>query len=207
MARMDTALRAAAPALALALGHEPFYRLISCDGEDEAARRRLLEEYFHYSLLEARRIGRCIVPQDPAQGAAAWTLPQPEQVSAAAAADKSRFLHRLLGPKGRENHRRLLEFMAVKTCELHLQDAWYLSILGVHPRLQGLGIGAALIAPTLIEAARAGATAYLETFDPRNHRFYARAGFAEMASFIEPVSGSRYWIFRKEPQDPAIDAA
>ncbi|MFN8582601.1 MAG: GNAT family N-acetyltransferase [Gemmatimonadaceae bacterium] len=43
-------------------------------------------------------------------------------------------------------------------------NAWYLSILGVHPSLQGRGVGSRLVRRTLEELDRNGAPSYLETY-------------------------------------------
>ena len=88
------------------------------------------------------------------------------------------------------------------------EPAWYLSIVGVAPSAQGHGIGARLIEPTLAEADEAGAHCYLETFDPRNPRFYERPGFSAVGFHVEPVTGSTYTIYTimdRSPKPPSRD--
>jgi len=48
--------------------------------------------------------------------------------------------------------------------------------------------------PTVAEAGIAGAMRYLETFSPRNIKFYERAGFHAIASFLEPTTRARYTV-------------
>ena len=54
---------------------------------------------------------------------------------------------------------------------------YYLSFVGVAPRLQGLGLGSAILEATLKQADEMGWPAYLENSNPRNHRLYERNGF------------------------------
>ena len=54
---------------------------------------------------------------------------------------------------------------------------WYLWTLGVDPRLQSRGVGSALLRHKLAEIDAEGATAYLESSDPKNVPFYERHGF------------------------------
>jgi len=54
---------------------------------------------------------------------------------------------------------------------------FYLAFIAVAPRLQGLGLGGALLDATLKRADRGGFPAYLENSNARNTRLYERAGF------------------------------
>jgi ribosomal protein S18 acetylase RimI-like enzyme len=54
---------------------------------------------------------------------------------------------------------------------------FYLAFIGVVPRMQGAGIGSALLRQTLLRTDAAGASAYLENSNPRNLKLYERAGF------------------------------
>ncbi len=189
-----------APALVAALLDDPFYQAITADcGVDVAARCSMLTQYFEYSLREADRTGRCIVHEDPALGAAAWLLPRPPQVEAAEASAKAACLAELLGPRGWDNYRRIIASMSGRSRPLVPAHAWYLTIIAVHPAAQGRGIGARLLRPTLAEASRAGAYAFLETFTPRNLLFYEHAGFVRVAEFLEPTTGARYALMGRAP--------
>ncbi|HUO92142.1 MAG TPA: N-acetyltransferase [Rhizomicrobium sp.] len=54
---------------------------------------------------------------------------------------------------------------------------YYLSFVAVAPRLQGLGLGSAILDATLKRADAQGWAAYLENSNPRNTRLYERHGF------------------------------
>src|ERR1700745_1464923 len=100
-----TPFQQASTALAESLFHDPFYQAITDGfGDDLAARKTALQQYFHYSLEEAERTGRCVLASDPRLGAAAWLLPRPREVEKVESAAKSEFLGTVLGPRGKENY-------------------------------------------------------------------------------------------------------
>jgi GNAT superfamily N-acetyltransferase len=188
------------PALVAALIGDPFYQAITVDcGVDAERRFSVLSSYFEYSLQEADRTGRCTVYEDPTLGAAAWLLPRAPALDLAETSAKAAHLSGLLGPKGRDNYRRIIEFMSRRSELLVSPDAWYLTIVGVHPAAQGRGIGARLLRPTLAEASKAGAYAFLETFSPRSLVFYEHVGFVPVAEFIEPTTAAQYVLMRRTP--------
>jgi GNAT superfamily N-acetyltransferase len=98
---------------------------------------------------------------------------------------KAEFLAAALGAAGADAYRRIVDFMRPRALAAIPEPAWYLSIVGVTPSAQGQGIGRRHVEPTLAEADAAGADCYLETFDPRNPRFYERLGFSAVASHAE----------------------
>jgi GNAT superfamily N-acetyltransferase len=63
---------------------------------------------------------------------------------------------------------------------------FYLAFIAVAPRLQGLGLGGAMLEATLRRADAAGMPAYLENSNPKNTRLYARAGFATRKNIAPP---------------------
>lgn len=196
------------PALADALIVDPFYLAISVDFEhDMAQRKAVLAAYFGYSMDEAARTGRCLVPDDPTLGAAAWLLPRADDVDAAESAAKQAFLEGALGPRGLDNYHRIVDFMSARAPAVVPPGAWYLSILGVSPAAQGRGIGARLLAPTLAEADAAGAPCFLETFTPPSVGFYERLGFCSAAAHHEPVSGAQYLIMCRPPSVHGAEGA
>jgi GNAT superfamily N-acetyltransferase len=184
-------------ALVEALFHEGFYQGLLVD-TPPAAHHRVLAAYFAYSLDEAGRTGRVVLAPDPSLGAAAWLLPRPPDVDATERRSKHEALARLFGPDGCANYERMIAFMGPRADAAVPADAWYLSILGVHPSAQGHGLGAALLEPTLAEARAAGVTCWLETFSPRAERFYARLGFTTCARHHEPTIDEDYVIMRRE---------
>lgn len=194
-----TAFVEASAALAESLLDDPFYWAISDDcGTDIAARKRVLSRYFHYSLEEAERTGRCVVAQDPSLGAAAWLLPRSPETEAAESSAKSQYLASVLGPRGVENYYRIVRYMAPLAAQVIPRGAWYLSIIGILPSARGRGLGAELLADTLEEATQAEVACYLETFSPRNLRFYERLGFRWVADHHEPTTNKEYVVMRRD---------
>jgi ribosomal protein S18 acetylase RimI-like enzyme len=63
---------------------------------------------------------------------------------------------------------------------------FYLAFIGVAPRLQGLGLGGAMLEATLKRADAAHMPAYLENSNPKNTRLYERAGFVARQSISPP---------------------
>ena len=55
---------------------------------------------------------------------------------------------------------------------------FYLAFIAVAPRLQGLGLGSAILEATLKRIDEARADAYLENSNPKNAPLYERHGFA-----------------------------
>lgn len=54
---------------------------------------------------------------------------------------------------------------------------WYLPMIGIDPVQQGRGLGSALLKHALALVDRDGATAYLESSNPKNVPLYERHGF------------------------------
>ena len=54
---------------------------------------------------------------------------------------------------------------------------YYFADIGVAPRVQGTGIGSALMRPTLERCDAQGLSAYLEASSERNAALYERLGF------------------------------
>jgi GNAT superfamily N-acetyltransferase len=92
----------------------------------------------------------------------------------------------------------MLNYMAPLAAQVVPSVAWYLSIIGVLPSMQGQGVGAALLAGTLAEASHAHVSCYLETFASRNLRFYQRLGFNQVAEHVEAITGRTYVVMRRD---------
>ncbi len=76
---------------------------------------------------------------------------------------------------------------------------WYVSVLGVHPRQQGKGLGRVLLEPALARADREGLPVYLETSKESNLSFYRHFGF-EIEDEVElPGSGPPVWTMLRPP--------
>ncbi len=91
---------------------------------------------------------------------------------------------------------------AITTARLHRLHppgpAWYLAILGTEPRLQGIGLGSAVLRPVLERCDRMGVQSYLDTATYRDVHFYAGHGF-EVVSELDPVRGPHFWVMRRQP--------
>lgn len=192
-------LDAACPNLVLALENDPFYRAI-CGRfiDDKERRRELLARYFDYSIREGQEIGRCVHLERAAVGVAVWLLPQALGLQESAAERKREFLQTALDKEGFANYYAIVESMSEKAASIVPADAWYLSIVAVDPAEQGKGLGRRLLKPTLEEAARAGATCYLETFSTRNVSFYERLGFVTKTRVLEPTTNAEYAVMVRE---------
>lgn len=185
-------------ALALSLLPDPFYQSITVECGSHEARLLMLERYFEYSLLEAQRTGRLVFAPDASDGAAAWLLPRTDEIQTAESARKAIFMAQLLGQKGSANYHAIVDFMT-PLAERHVSaNAWYLSIAGVNPDAQGRGLGKVLLQPILDEASKHQAPCYLETFMPKNVRFYQQLGFVQVAEYSEPTTGAPYIIMCRE---------
>lgn len=183
-----------------ALENDPFYRSICGAYAPNAVRRRaLLERYFAYSIEEGADWGRYSHLPEPARGMAVWLLPQCPEVHCFAVCRKRTFLKKTLDAEGCANYHRIVEFMRRQAANLVDDDAWYLSIVAVHPEAQGQGLGRKLLEPTIAEADRCAATCYLETFNHRSVRFYERLGFASLAWFEEPTTCADYIMMVRHP--------
>ncbi len=193
----DRIERAAALILADALLDDPFYAAITVDFDGDAvARRAVLTDYFHYSLREGYTLGAVKIETC---GAAIWTLPQPSAVAQSAATAKDEALATLLGPRGFDNYRSIIDFMEPTAHTVVPEGSWYLSILGVAPSQQGRGLGRVLLEPTLHQADSAHVPCFLETYNAASLRFYNRLGFKAAADHLEPTTQARYWVMVREP--------
>ena len=63
---------------------------------------------------------------------------------------------------------------------------FYLAFIAVAPRLQGLGLGGAMMEASLKHIDETGAAAYLENSNPRNTRLYERFGFRTRRNIAPP---------------------
>lgn len=80
---------------------------------------------------------------------------------------------------------------------------WYLGVLACRPERQGHGLGAAVIAPVLASADRAGLPVALETGSSSNVNWYLRRGFG-VAGRTTVQAGTaddrvEVWVMRREP--------
>jgi len=74
---------------------------------------------------------------------------------------------------------------------------FYLAFIGVAPRLQGLGLGGALLEATLARVDAVHEAAYLENSNPKNARLYERAGFVARKNIAPPGAPPLVGMWRK----------
>jgi ribosomal protein S18 acetylase RimI-like enzyme len=63
---------------------------------------------------------------------------------------------------------------------------YYLAFVAVAPRLQGLGLGGAILEATMKRVDEGKSAAYLENSNPKNTRLYERMGFVAKKSISPP---------------------
>jgi GNAT superfamily N-acetyltransferase len=181
-------------ALAAALHDDPFYAALVADlpGHSDA-RRICLGHYFDVALREGATHGRAQL-DSAERGAAIWLLPEDEMTRQEREAAKHEALQTILGPQGFVAYAAMIAAMEQQTAAHIPPESWYLSILGVDPRWQGQGLGAALLTPILAEIDRLGLPCYLETFSERSVHFYQRHGFTIIATHQEPLTVTDYHV-------------
>lgn len=182
-----------ANALFHALREDAFYKTMEqsvLSGSPEQAMLR----YMDYSMQEAEQFGKLFIPEPTPFGASIWSQPLDKATANERNILKKDFLKTQMGDNSLQTYNSIVECMAERTDQVVSDDYWYLSIVGVLPEFQGKGLGQGLLGDVLQEADTAGVPTYLETFTPRNISFYQRLGYESQASFLEPTTGSEYWV-------------
>ena len=171
-AKADDARRLAR-LLAAAFATDPVMDWISRRGPKRAAG---LERFFFW-LLTTRAIPFGEVWMAASGGAAAVWLPPNVPATAGGFIDQMRLMPMFLRMCGLP---RLLRGQAMADAmeRHHPHDPhYYLAFIAVAPRLQGLGLGSAMLDATVKRVDEERAPAYLENSNPKNTRLYERAGF------------------------------
>jgi len=158
---------------AAAFATDPVMDWISRPG---AKRARALEQFFFW-LLRTRAIpfGEVWMSGD-ASVCAAW-LPPGAEATAGGFIEQIKLMPLFVRLCG---FPRLLRGSAMADAmeKNHPNDPhFYLAFIAVAPRLQGLGLGGAMLEATVKRADEAGLPAYLENSNPKNTKLYERAGF------------------------------
>jgi ribosomal protein S18 acetylase RimI-like enzyme len=124
-----------------------------------------------------------------ADGAAVWlppgtTLPE-EEVGAL-----------LVDAVAPDRHEEAFDLLGQMEAHTPAEAHHYLPFIGVDPRMQGRGIGSALLRVGLDRADRDGLPSYLEASSPRNRVLYERHGF-EVVGEIRTATSPPLWpMFR-----------
>lgn len=196
------ARKATAEALYWALQDDAYYQAMEHSASDDAVTaKEAMLRYYDFSMMEGWRYGELVLLDDESMGAAVWSKPVDENLANQIALEKKTFLLQDMGPASLQTYQEITSFMSKHTSQVVPENSWYLSILGLAPHHQGLGLGQQLMEPILNQTDALGVPTYLETFTPRNITFYQRLGYEESASFIEPVTAAEYWVLLRQPQE------
>jgi GNAT superfamily N-acetyltransferase len=158
---------------AAAFANDPVFGWIARRGPKRAEG---LERFFFW-LLQVRAIpfGEVWMADDGA-AATAW-LPPDVPATAGGLLDQIRLLPMFLRLCGLPRMGRGSAMADAMEKHHPRERHYYLAFIAVAPRLQGTGLGSAILAATLKRADDAGLPAYLENSNPRNTALYERHGF------------------------------
>lgn len=188
-----------AEALYRALTGDAFYITME-KSVDRASRREAMIRYMDYSMIEAERYGKLMVPENCCFGASVWATPLDRTLESEKQLNKREFIESQMGLASLETYNAITAFMADKSAALVEENAWYLSIVGLHPHFQGKGLGPDLVTDVLHETDRLHVSTYLETFTERSIPFYRRLGYYPVEKIYEPTCQAHYWLMvRKSP--------
>ncbi len=192
--------RPLALALYEALTEDAFYVAMEASASGSPLQRKeAMLRYYDYSMQEGRRYGTLFATSGRAAGASVWSQPLSNDIYKQKAGQKKEFLRRYMGDNSVDTYEQLNANMSARTEAVVPPGSWYLSILGVAPPFQGQGLGQTLILPMLEQTDVSGCHTFLETFTPRNIRFYEKLGFEVTGDFDEPATRARYWVMVRTP--------
>lgn len=188
-----------AQALYAALSEDAFYvTMKNAIGQSHSASEAMVE-YLIFFMQEAKEYGYLYIPDSHQCGASVWSTPLPISKSKQKASAKQRFISNKMGHEALITYKKMVDNMSQNSKSHVKDDCWYLSIVGLLPEFQNQGLGPGLINEVLEKTDDMGISTYLETFTPRNIRFYQRLGYNKTASFYEPTAESEYWLMTRKP--------
>jgi GNAT superfamily N-acetyltransferase len=185
---------AAAEALALAFVDDPGW--IHFLPEEETRGERLLR-FFTAEIANVVPRHRELWVSEDGGAAALWGRPGAWRVPAWTTVRPLRSMVEVFGS------RLALATWAQLRFERHhprRPEHWYLHYIGVEPRRQGRGLGAALLAPVLGRCDREGTAAHLESSSERSRGLYERHGFEMTGTFALPAGGPPIREMWREPR-------
>ena len=182
-----------------ALTEDAFYITME-ESVRKGSGREAMIRYMDYSMVEAARYGKLLISNDRKSGAAIWWQPLTEEIEVQKNRLKREFLSQHMGSPSLECYDAMVTSMAERSLAHIDPQAWYLSIIGIHPRHQSKGLGIGLIEPVLQQTDRLQRSTFLETFTPKNISFYERLGYQAVDRIHEPTSKADYWLMIREPQ-------
>jgi GNAT superfamily N-acetyltransferase len=187
---------AAAEALALAFLDDPGWAHLLRDSESRGER---LLKFFTAEIANVVPRHRELWVTEDGSGAALWGRPGRWRVPFTRTA---RPLPAMLAVFGARLG--LATWSQLRFERLHPRrpQHWYLHYIGVEPRAQGRGLGAALIDAGLDRCDRERVPAYLEASSERNRALYERHGFDLRGSFPLPMGGPPIREMWRDPSVP-----
>jgi ribosomal protein S18 acetylase RimI-like enzyme len=156
---------------ATAFVNDPVFDWIARPGPKRAA---ALERFFFW-LLKARAIPFGEVWMS--EGAAAAWLPPDAPASPGGFAEQMKLMPLFVRLCGLGRLMRGSAMADAMEKNHPTEQHFYLAFIAVAPRLQGLGLGGALLEATLKHADAGAMPAYLENSNPKNAKLYERYGF------------------------------
>lgn len=188
---------AAAEALALAFADDPGWaHLIPCPGASSELRAERLLTFFTAEIENAVPEHRELWVTEDGGGAALWGRPGRWRMPLRRTL---RPLPRLVEVFGRRLGLAIWSQLRFERRHPRRPEHWYLHYIGVEPRHQGRGLGAALLAPALERCDRERKPAYLESSSERNRALYERHGFELTGAFPLPMGGPPIREMWREP--------
>jgi ribosomal protein S18 acetylase RimI-like enzyme len=155
----------------------------------ERRRPRQLHAFYRGRMRTLLR-DELVFCDDEQRGAALWAAPDRWQVP----------LRELVANPSYNRRTPLVLWGFARLDRLHpRRPHFYLSVLGVSPDAQGLGLGSRLIRPMLDRCDHEGVGAYLESSKAENLPFYERHGFQVTDELTFP-RGPRLWTMWRDPR-------
>ena len=167
---------------AAAFTTDPVFNWIARPG----ARRPLVLEQFFFWLLKTRAIPFGEVWMSSDGGVCAAWLPPGAPASPGGFLEQLRLFPLFVPLCGFPRLRRGSAMAEAMEKNHPHEKHFYLAFIAVAPRLQGLGLGGAMLDATVKRADEEGVPAYLENSNPRNTKLYERAGFVARGSISPP---------------------
>ncbi len=165
---------------------------------DQATRDADLQVMFSTIATAGQRRGHTYVLGDTAGAIAAAAIWSPPEVESLSEGEVGPLVEAIVGRYGDEGLMRVGAMSAAMDANHPHDPHLYLFIVGVDPSRQGLGLGEALLGPTLAHCDATGTAAYLESSNPRNLGFYRRLGFNTVSEFY-PDGGPLFTGMWRDP--------
>jgi GNAT superfamily N-acetyltransferase len=191
----ESQIEAAGAAMARAFFVDPILAYMFPD-EDE--RRQLAPWHFSAFIRYGYLFGEVYTTSGNPDGTAVWFRPGESELTAErieqAGLDRA---PEILGAESWARFNTVCDYIEALHPKEVPEPHWYLPLLGVDPRLQGQGVGGALLKVILDRADRDGLPAYLWTAKSHNVGFYQQHGFEVMTEGVEPTSSIPFWTCRR----------